>query len=120
MRAIDVRAGSSPSTTRGEINPRTSIYGSQQHEEGTNTTGTSRRSVSESTTETPRMLLARVHEAIRVRNYSVRTEEAYAYWIRRYIYQSGRRHPRDLGPDALTNFLTALAVQHRCSASTQS
>jgi len=39
-------------------------------------------------------LLEQVHEAIRRRYFSRRTEEAYAHWIRRFIHFSGRRHPR--------------------------
>ena len=35
----------------------------------------------------------RVHEAIRVRHYSRRTEEAYVHWIKRLIYFHGKRHP---------------------------
>lgn len=38
-------------------------------------------------------LLQRVHEAIRVRHYSRRTEEAYVHWIKRLIYFHGKRHP---------------------------
>ena len=34
-----------------------------------------------------------VHEALRRRYYSHRTEEAYVHWIKRYIYFSGKRHP---------------------------
>jgi len=39
-------------------------------------------------------LLEQVHEAIRRRYFSRRTEEAYAHWIKRFIHFSGRRHPR--------------------------
>jgi integrase len=39
-------------------------------------------------------LLQRVHEAIRVRHYSRRTEEAYVHWIKRYIFFNGTRPPR--------------------------
>ena len=47
---------------------------------------------SDSETGRPR-LLQRVHEAIRVRHYSQRTEEAYVHWIKRLIYFHGKRHP---------------------------
>jgi len=49
----------------------------------------------------------------------VRTEEAYILWIRRYIAFHGRKHPRDLGPDAVRAFLSDLAVGQRVAASTQ-
>jgi hypothetical protein len=38
-------------------------------------------------------LLPRVRAAIRVRHYSPRTEQAYVYWIKRYIFYHGVRHP---------------------------
>jgi len=38
-----------------------------------------------------------VHEPIRVRYYSRRTEEAYVHWIKRYVIFNGRRHPETMG-----------------------
>jgi integron integrase len=64
-------------------------------------------------------LLDRVREAIRVRHYSRRTEEAYAHWIRRYVVFHRKAHPATLGADAISKFLTWLAVDRRVSASTQ-
>ncbi|HEU5284109.1 MAG TPA: integron integrase [Burkholderiales bacterium] len=52
-------------------------------------------------------------------NYSVRTEEAYIHWIRRFIVHHGKRHPRELGRQEVEAFLTALAVENGVSASTQ-
>jgi site-specific recombinase XerD len=46
-----------------------------------------------------------VHEAMRRRYFSRRTEEAYAHWIKRFIYFSGRRHPAELGEPEVTAFL---------------
>jgi integron integrase len=64
-------------------------------------------------------LLDRVREALRVRHYSRRTEEAYVAWIQRYIFFHGKRHPAQLsGPD-VTRFLSALAVERHVAASTQ-
>jgi integron integrase len=60
----------------------------------------------------------RVQSEIRVRHYSIRTEEAYTSWIRRYI-EFHRRHPRDLEGDDLNRFLTHLAVEGRVAVSTQ-
>lgn len=48
-------------------------------------------------TDGPPRLLDRVREAIRVRHYSRRTEQAYVAWIRRFILANGRRHPAGLG-----------------------
>jgi integron integrase len=60
----------------------------------------------------------RVRSEIRVRHYSIRTEEAYTSWIRRYI-QFHRRHPRDLDGDDLNRFLTHLAEEGGVAVSTQ-
>jgi len=64
-------------------------------------------------------LLDQVREAIRTRHYSYRTEEAYVGWIRRYILFHHKRHPAEMGPPEITQFLTALAVKRHVSASTQ-
>ena len=67
----------------------------------------------------PPKLLDRVREAVRVRNYSRRTEEAYVYWIRKYIVFHGKKHPSTIGAREMSAFLTWLAVERRVSASTQ-
>lgn len=64
-------------------------------------------------------LLDRVRAAIRVRHYSLRTEEAYLAWTRRFILFHGKRHPLELGPDEINQFLTHLAVEGHVAASTQ-
>jgi integron integrase len=64
-------------------------------------------------------LLDQVREAIRMRHYSVRTEEAYINWIKRFILFHGKRHPREMGEDEITQFLSMLAVHRQVSASTQ-
>jgi integron integrase len=68
--------------------------------------------------KTPR-LLDRVREAIRVRHYSRRTEEAYVHWIRRYIVFHGKVHPERLAAADLSAFLSWLAEHRQASASTQ-
>jgi integron integrase len=62
----------------------------------------------------------RVRDALRARHYSIRTEEAYVAWIKRFIRFHGMRHPRELGEAEVNAFLTHLAVTDRVSASTQS
>src|SRR6266852_9008792 len=64
-------------------------------------------------------LLDQVHEAIRRRYFSRRTEEAYVHWIKRFIYFSGRRHPAALGEAEVTRFLNHLAAERKVAASTQ-
>jgi integron integrase len=63
--------------------------------------------------------LERVREAIRVRHYSIRTEEAYLFWVRRFILFHGKRHPAEMGEAEVAAFLTHLAVQADSAASTQ-
>src|SRR6267378_2897560 len=64
-------------------------------------------------------LLGELRRAVRVRHYSRRTEEAYVWWVRRFIRFCGRRHPRELGERDVTRFLSNLAVDRGVSASTQ-
>jgi len=64
-------------------------------------------------------LLDQVREAIRMRHYSMRTEEAYVSWIKRFILFHGKRHPLEMGEDEITRYLSALAVHEQVSASTQ-
>ena len=54
-----------------------------------------------------------------MKHYSLRTEQAYLQWMRRYIRANGLRHPRELDESALEAFLTNLATRERVSASTQ-
>src|SRR4029079_9099353 len=64
-------------------------------------------------------LLDRVRLAIRARHYSLRTEEAYVAWIRRFVLFHGKRHPVEMGEAEINAFLTDLAVRGGVSASTQ-
>ena len=67
----------------------------------------------------PPRLLDRVREAIRVRHYSRRTEQAYVAWIRRFILANGRRHPAGLGGQEVEAFLTRLASDGQVAPGTQ-
>jgi integron integrase len=64
-------------------------------------------------------LMDQVRHAIRARHMSPRTEDAYASWIRRYIFFHDCRHPDDMGEREIVQYLTHLAVQRKVSASTQ-
>ena len=64
-------------------------------------------------------LLDRVRERLRMKHYSLRTEEAYLFWIRRFILFSGKRHPRDMGGAEVERFLSHLATEGRVAPSTQ-
>jgi integron integrase len=64
-------------------------------------------------------LLDQVRSRIRFKHYSIRTEEAYVDWIRRYIRFHGNRHPVDLSASDVEAFLTHLAADRGVAASTQ-
>ena len=64
-------------------------------------------------------LIAQLRDAIRVRHYSARTEQAYVAWTKRFIRFHGMTHPKDLDANAVATFLTWLAVERNVSASTQ-
>jgi integron integrase len=70
-------------------------------------------------TERPPGLLAVARERMRTRHFSLRTEQAYLRWIRRYVAFHGRRSPRELGAPEVEQFLTHLAVDRKVSAATQ-
>ncbi len=65
------------------------------------------------------MLLEQVRQRLRVKHYSVRTEQAYVGWIRRFILANGKRHPRDMGEREVEAFLTVLATKGNVAAGTQ-
>jgi len=64
-------------------------------------------------------LLDQVRGKIRLKHYSIRTEQAYLDWIKRFVLHFGKRHPRDLGAAEVEQFLTYLAVHGKVAASTQ-
>lgn len=64
-------------------------------------------------------LLDQVRAEIRLRHYSLRTEQVYTHWIRRYVLFHDKRHPSTMGEREITAFLTDLAVNRHVSASTQ-
>jgi len=68
---------------------------------------------------TGKKLLDVVRDTIRRKHYSIRTEEAYVNWIRRFILFHGKRHPKDMGAAEVEAFLTHLATEGHVSASTQ-
>ena len=70
-------------------------------------------------TPPPPKLLPRLREHLRTRHYSIRTEEAYADWVKRFILFHHKRHPKDMGAAEVEAFLTHLAVHRQVSASTQ-
>ena len=72
----------------------------------------------ESMTKPPR-LLDEVRRVMRTAHYSLRTEEAYVGWIRRFILFHGKQHPLEMGEAEVGIFLSNLAVEEHVAASTQ-
>ena len=50
----------------------------------------------------PPKLLDEVREALRVRHYSIRTEQSYVHWVRRFTLFHGKRHPTEMGAEEIT------------------
>ena len=71
--------------------------------------------------QSPR-LLDQLREVLRYKHYSLRTEEAYLYWVKFFVRWHGRngqaRHPRELGAAEVEHFLTMLTTQRKVSVST--
>jgi integron integrase len=63
--------------------------------------------------------LDQVREALRIKHYALRTEQAYVSWIKRFVFFHDKRHPRDMGVPEIRAFLAHLAVEKHVSASTQ-
>lgn len=67
----------------------------------------------------PPKLLDQVRAAIRLRHYSLRTEQSYCAWIRRFVLFHNKRHPQEMGEAEIRTFLTHLATRRDVAASTQ-
>ena len=64
-------------------------------------------------------LLDQMRDRLRTLHYSLRTEQQYLFWVRRFVLFSGRQHPATMGATEVEAFLTHLAVDRKVSASTQ-
>lgn len=64
-------------------------------------------------------LLDQVRNVIRVKHYSIRTEEAYVQWVRRFVLFHNKQHPQEMGEREIAEFLTFLATVRKVAASTQ-
>ncbi|MGR3174303.1 MAG: integron integrase [Candidatus Scalindua sp.] len=64
-------------------------------------------------------LLDQVRDVIRKKHYSIRTEQAYVDWARRYILFHKKHHPKDMGEKEIAQFISHLATDRKVAASTQ-
>ena len=68
--------------------------------------------------EKPR-LLDDMRRVLRTRHYSIRTEQAYLHWVKRFIRFHNKRHPAQMGEPEISAFLSFLAVERNVAAPTQ-
>ena len=64
-------------------------------------------------------LLQQVRDVIRRKQYSIRTEQAYVDWIKRFILYHNKRHPTKMGEEEVAEFLTHLARDRNVAPATQ-
>ena len=67
----------------------------------------------------PKKLEDRLREVLRRKHYSLKTEESYVGWYKRYVLWHGKRHPAEMGAREVEAFLTGLAVEREVAAPTQ-
>jgi integron integrase len=67
----------------------------------------------------PKKLLDQVREKLRLKHYSIRTEESHVSWIRRFILYHNKKHPKDMGEPEVEAFLSHLAIDLKVASSTQ-
>jgi integron integrase len=63
--------------------------------------------------------LESIRQVMRTKHYSIQTEKTYLQWIKRFILFNRKQHPKDMGEQEVTDFLTYLAVNRQVTASTQ-
>lgn len=78
-----------------------------------------KRKVSSGSAPKKPKLLDQVSAVIRCKHYSIRTEQAYIDWIKKFIFFHGKRHPAEMGEKEIADFLSYLAVKKKVAASTQ-
>ena len=68
---------------------------------------------------TPPKLLDQLATAIRIRNYSYRTEQAYAMWVKQYIRFHNLKHPAEMAEAEVAAFLNHLTLEKNVAPNTQ-
>ncbi len=56
-------------------------------------------------------LLDGMRAVLRTRHYSIRTEDAYVQWVKRFILFHRKKHPSEMGSEEINEYLTHLAVK---------
>ena len=58
-------------------------------------------------------LLDQVRHVIRKKHYSIRTEQAYLQWIKRFVLFHNKRHPKDMGEKEISQYISYLATDRQ-------
>lgn len=64
-------------------------------------------------------LIDQIREEIRLRQLNIKTENAYISWIKRFILFHDKKHPKDLGRNEISAFISHLTKQKCVSTSAQ-
>ncbi len=64
-------------------------------------------------------LLDQYRDALRLKQYSQRTEKTYVFWVLSYILFHNKRHPKEMGAPEIRQYITHLVTEKKVSASTQ-
>lgn len=64
-------------------------------------------------------LLDRARDLVRVKHYSIRTEETDLHWMKEFILYHNKRHPAEIGNREVEAYLTHLTVERNMTPSTQ-
>src|SRR3989475_10170946 len=67
----------------------------------------------------PKKLLDQMRDVLHTQHCSIRTEDDYVDWAKRFIMFHQKRHPQEMGRVEIEAFLTHLAVDRHVAASTQ-
>ena len=62
-------------------------------------------------------LLDQVRHVIRKKHYSIRTEQAYTDWIKRFVLYHGKKHPKDMGESEISKYISYIQTLFRDSSS---
>lgn len=77
------------------------------------------KSISSFTPKNRPRLLDQLRNVIRLRHYSYRTEQSYAYWTRRFVHFHKLKHPAEMGETEVADFLSFLALDRNVAVATQ-
>ena len=69
--------------------------------------------------ESKTKLLDQMRLILRLKHLSIRTENTYVHWVRRFILFHHKRHPQEMGAPDIRAFLAYLALHDQVAASTQ-